>query len=58
MQVHYQLATLKKGGSTIVEYFQKFKGLTDTLTTADNHSMTLSWFHFCLLAWDLNMIYL
>jgi hypothetical protein len=27
MQVHYQLATLKKGDSTVTEYFQKFKSL-------------------------------
>lgn len=33
MPVHFQLGTLKKGGS-ISEFFQKFKTLTDTLTTA------------------------
>jgi hypothetical protein len=35
MQVHYQLATLKKGGSSVTEYFQKFKALADTLAAAD-----------------------
>jgi hypothetical protein len=34
MQVHYQLATLKKGDSTVTEYFQKFKSLADTLAAA------------------------
>jgi len=33
MQVHYQLATLKTGGSSVIEYFQKFKAL-DTLAAA------------------------
>jgi hypothetical protein len=35
MQVHYQLTTIKKGGSSISEYFKKFKGLIDTLAAAD-----------------------
>lgn len=34
MQVHYQLATLKKEGSSVTEYFQKFKALADTLAAA------------------------
>lgn len=34
MQVHYQLATLKKGGSAVSDYFQKFKALADTLAAA------------------------
>ena len=34
MQIHYQLATAKKGGSSISDYFQKFKGLADTLAAA------------------------
>ena len=34
MQIHYQLATTKKGGSSISDYFQKFKGLADTLAVA------------------------
>jgi len=35
MQVHYQLATLKKGNSSIADYFQRFTGLTDSLATVD-----------------------
>jgi hypothetical protein len=35
LQVHFQLATIKKGGSSITEYFQKFKNLVDTITVAD-----------------------
>lgn len=31
---HYQLATMKKGSSTISEYFQKMKVLSDTLAAA------------------------
>jgi hypothetical protein len=34
IQVHYQLATLKKGGSFVTEYFQTFKSLADTLAAA------------------------
>jgi hypothetical protein len=33
MQVHYQLATLKKGSSSIADYFQRFQSLTDSLAT-------------------------
>ena len=33
MQVHYQLATLKKGSSSVADYFQKFQSLTDSLAT-------------------------
>ena len=35
MQVHLQLATLKKGDSSIFDYFQKFIGLMDTLVAVD-----------------------
>jgi hypothetical protein len=35
MQVHYQLATLKKGNSSIADYFQRFTGLTDSLAAVD-----------------------
>uniref|UniRef100_A0A2N9I7A2 Uncharacterized protein n=1 Tax=Fagus sylvatica TaxID=28930 RepID=A0A2N9I7A2_FAGSY len=35
MNIHYQLATLKKGDSSIVDYFYKFTYLTDTLATVD-----------------------
>ena len=31
MQIHYQLAMVKKGGSLIFDYFQKFKGLVNAL---------------------------
>jgi hypothetical protein len=31
MQVHFQLATLKKGNSSITDYFHKLKTLSDTL---------------------------
>jgi hypothetical protein len=34
MQTHFQLATLKKGGSSVTDYFQKFKTLSDTLVVA------------------------
>ena len=31
MQIHYQLATLKKGNSSIAGYFHQFTTLVDTL---------------------------
>jgi hypothetical protein len=31
MQVHFQLATLKKGSSSVTDYFHKLKNLSDTL---------------------------
>jgi hypothetical protein len=34
IKVHFQLATLKKGGSSVTDYFQKFKSLADTLAAA------------------------
>lgn len=37
MQVHFQLATLKKGNSSIADYFSKFQALVDALT-ASGHS--------------------
>ena len=36
MQIHYQLATLKKGDSSIADYFHKFTGLADTLAAIDH----------------------
>ena len=30
MQIYYQLATLKKGNSSIADYFQQFINLVDT----------------------------
>jgi hypothetical protein len=35
MQVHYQLATLKKGNTSVADYFQKFTSLTDTLAAVN-----------------------
>ncbi len=34
MQMHFQLATLKKAGSSIGDYYQKFKSLSDNLDAA------------------------
>jgi hypothetical protein len=34
MQIHFQLATLKKSGSSIANFFQKFKNLSDNLSAA------------------------
>lgn len=33
IQVHYQLATLKKESSSVADYFQQFQSLTDSLAT-------------------------
>jgi hypothetical protein len=33
MQVHFQLNTLKKGNSSISDYYQKFQALIDTLSS-------------------------
>ena len=33
MQIHYQLATLKKGNSSIVDYFHRFTTLVDTFAS-------------------------
>ena len=38
MQIHYQLATLKKGNSSIADYFHQFTTLVDTLT-ATTHTL-------------------
>uniref|UniRef100_A0A2N9F027 Reverse transcriptase Ty1/copia-type domain-containing protein n=1 Tax=Fagus sylvatica TaxID=28930 RepID=A0A2N9F027_FAGSY len=38
MQVHYQLATLQKGDSTVAEYYHRFTILADTLA-AVNHPL-------------------
>jgi hypothetical protein len=35
MQVHYQLATLKKGNTSIADYFQKLTTLMDTLAAVN-----------------------
>ncbi len=34
MQLHFQLATLKKAGSSVADYYQKFKSLSDNLSAA------------------------
>ena len=44
MQIHYQLATLKKGNSSIADYFHQFTSLIDTLVAIDHLSVVLSWF--------------
>jgi hypothetical protein len=36
MQIHYQLATLKKGDSSIADYFHRFTGLADTFAAIDH----------------------
>jgi hypothetical protein len=35
IQSHFQLATLNKGSSSILDYFHKFKNLVDALATVD-----------------------
>uniref|UniRef100_A0A2N9GW48 Retrotransposon Copia-like N-terminal domain-containing protein n=1 Tax=Fagus sylvatica TaxID=28930 RepID=A0A2N9GW48_FAGSY len=35
MNIHYQLATLKKGDSSVADYFHKFTHLTDALAAVD-----------------------
>ena len=35
MQIHYQLTTLKKGNSSIADYFHQFTTLVDTLAVID-----------------------
>jgi hypothetical protein len=35
MNIHYQLATLKKGNSSFADYFHKFTHLTDTLAAVE-----------------------
>jgi len=35
MQIHYQLVTLKKGNSSVADYFHKFTTLVDTLAAVD-----------------------
>jgi len=37
LQIHYQLATSKKGSASITEYFQSFKALCDNLAAASQH---------------------
>ena len=35
MQIHYQLTTLKKGNSSIADYFHQFTSLVNTLVAID-----------------------
>ena len=42
MQIHYQLATTKKGNSSITEYFQTFKTQSDTLYSDPNYQLGIS----------------
>jgi hypothetical protein len=35
LQIHYQLATIRKGDMSIADYFQKLTGLADTLAAID-----------------------
>jgi hypothetical protein len=37
MLIHYQLATTKKGSSSITEYFQSIKSMSDNLAVAEQH---------------------
>jgi len=37
MQIHYQLATAKKGSLSITKYFQSFKAMCDNLAAAKHH---------------------
>jgi len=37
LHIHYQLATVKKGSSSITEYYQSFKSMCDNLAVAGQH---------------------
>jgi hypothetical protein len=37
LQIHYQLATIKKGSSSITEYYHSFKSMCDNLAAASQH---------------------
>jgi hypothetical protein len=37
IQIHYQLATAKKGSLSITKYFQSFKAMCDNLAAAKHH---------------------
>jgi hypothetical protein len=41
MQVHFQLAFLKKGNSTIADYFQKFQALVNALDNREFKSLKI-----------------
>lgn len=57
MNLHYQLATLKKG-TLILNYFHKFTTLADTLATDDQPLNEFELVSFCLLDLDLNTTFL
>lgn len=48
MQMHFQLAILKKGGSSITDYYQKFKSLVDNLSAAGQPLNDFESFFFLL----------
>ena len=52
MNIHYQLATLKKGDSSIANYFHKFTHLTDTLAAVDQPLPHHEAFSFLLAGLD------
>ena len=36
MQIHYQIATMKRGNLSIADYFQRYTNLVDTLASIGN----------------------
>ena len=62
MQIHYQLATLKKGNSSIADYFHQFTTLVDTLAATAlipcKDNSYLIWFFKTQsnMIWDLSFI--
>jgi hypothetical protein len=54
MQTHFLLATLKKGGSFVTDYFQKFKSLSDTLAAAGQPLNEFESLSFVLAGLDID----
>ena len=54
MQIHYQLATLKKGNSSIVDYFHQFTTLVNTLAAIDQPFNNFELISFLLAGLGLN----
>uniref|UniRef100_A0A2N9E6L3 Integrase catalytic domain-containing protein n=1 Tax=Fagus sylvatica TaxID=28930 RepID=A0A2N9E6L3_FAGSY len=50
MQIHYQLATLRKGNSPIAYYFHRFTNLADTLAAVDHPLNDFEMISFLLVA--------
>jgi hypothetical protein len=50
MQIHYQLATLRKGNSPIAYYFHRFTNLADTLVAVDHPLNDFEMISFLLVA--------